>query len=62
MIWEELKGHIETMDEKQLKDPVAIEMMGPDGNVVYFPVKDIYFVPRKDNSYPLDVNNPFLIL
>ena len=55
MTWEQLKAHIEVMDEEQLKTDATVYDANEDE---YFPVQDIDFAPETD---VLDKNHPFLV-
>ena len=58
MTWNELKAHIETMDEDQRSKNVTIHDMFEDK---FYPIPDINYVSEDGNGI-LAPNHPFLLL
>ena len=56
MTWEELKSHIEVMDEQQKKTDVTVYLKKTDE---YIPIEDIDFAVDSNNV--LEMNHPFVV-
>ena len=58
LTWEQLKAHIETMDDEQLNSNVTVHITRQDE---FMPVPDIDYVSEDGNGI-LDPLHPFLVV
>jgi hypothetical protein len=58
MTWEQLKNHIETMDDHQLKSDVTVHLTGKDEFVA---IDELDYVSEEGNDI-LDPLHPFIVV